>query len=52
MPNGTGRTARAVYREIKARSTTEYVQPSMLALAAAALGEIDEAIEGIRFWGH
>jgi tetratricopeptide (TPR) repeat protein len=36
--------ARAVYRELEARSTGEYMQPSMLALAAGAVGEIDRAI--------
>ena len=37
--------ARAVYQEMEARSTREYVQPSMRISAAAALGEIDRAIE-------
>jgi tetratricopeptide (TPR) repeat protein len=36
--------ARAVYREVKARSAREYVQPSMLAPAAAAVGDMDLAI--------
>ena len=36
--------ARAIYREIEARSAREYVQPSMLALAAASLEEMDQAI--------
>ena len=36
--------ARAVYRELEARSAREYVQPSMLALAAAAVGDMDRAI--------
>ena len=37
-------SARAVYRELEARSEREYVQPSMLAPAAAAVGEVDQAI--------
>ena len=36
--------AHAVYRELEARSAREYVQPSMLAPAAAAVGEMDRAI--------
>jgi adenylate cyclase len=36
--------ARAVYRELGARSAREYVQPSMLAQATAALGNMDGAI--------
>ena len=36
--------ARAVYRELEARSAGDYVQPSMLAPAAAAVGERDRAI--------
>lgn len=36
--------ARAVYRELEARSEREYVQPSMLAPAAAAVGKMDRAI--------
>jgi hypothetical protein len=36
--------ARAVYRELEARSEREYIQPSMLAPAAAAVGEMDRAI--------
>jgi hypothetical protein len=36
--------ARAVYREVEARSAREYVQPSMFAPAAAAVGEMDRAI--------
>ena len=36
--------ARAVYRELEMRSTSEYVQPAMLTSAAAAVGEIDRAI--------
>ena len=36
--------ARAVYRELEARSAREYIQPSMLAPAAAAVGEMDRAI--------
>jgi tetratricopeptide (TPR) repeat protein len=37
-------SARAVYRELEARSEREYIQPSMLAPAAAAVGEMDRAI--------
>jgi tetratricopeptide (TPR) repeat protein len=37
-------SARAVYRELEARSAREYIQPSMLAPAAAAVGEMDRAI--------
>ena len=37
-------SARAVYRELEARSEREYIQPSMLAPAAAAIGEMDRAI--------
>jgi TolB-like protein/Flp pilus assembly protein TadD len=36
--------ARAVYRELVARSEREYIQKSMLAPAAAAVGEMDQAI--------
>jgi tetratricopeptide (TPR) repeat protein len=36
--------ARAVYRELEARSAREHIQPSTLALAASAAGEIDLAI--------
>jgi tetratricopeptide (TPR) repeat protein len=36
--------ARAVYRELEARSPREYVQPSMLLSAAAAVGDADGAI--------
>lgn len=36
--------AGAVYRELVARSEREYVQPSMLAPAAAAVGKMDRAI--------
>jgi len=35
--------ARAVYREVEARSAREYVPPSMLAPAAAAVGDMDLA---------
>jgi tetratricopeptide (TPR) repeat protein len=35
---------RAVYRELEARSASDYIQPSMLAPAAAAVGEMDRAI--------
>src|SRR5262249_19834029 len=36
--------ALAVYRELEARSAREYIQPAMLAGAAAALGEGDRAV--------
>lgn len=36
--------ARTVYREVEARSAREYVQPSMFAPAAAAVGEMDRAL--------
>ncbi len=36
--------ARAVYRELLARSAREYVQPAILTSAAAAVGELDRAI--------
>ena len=36
--------ARAVFRELDARSTSEYIQPAMLTTTAAAAGEIDRAI--------
>ena len=36
--------ALAVYRELEARSVKEYVQAGMLAPAAAAVGEMDQAI--------
>ena len=36
--------ARAAYRELEARSAREFVQPSMLAPAAAAIGDMDQAI--------
>jgi serine/threonine-protein kinase len=36
--------AAAAYRELESRSTREYIQPAMLAPAAAAVGEMDRAI--------
>jgi serine/threonine protein kinase/Flp pilus assembly protein TadD len=36
--------ARAVYREMEARSAGDYIQPAALAVAAAAAGDIDRAI--------
>jgi serine/threonine-protein kinase len=42
--SGKSGEARAVYREMEARSAREYVQPSMLAAAAAAVGDMDAAI--------
>jgi TolB-like protein/Tfp pilus assembly protein PilF len=41
---GKHETARAVYRELEARAAREYVQPCMLAEAAVALGDMDEAL--------
>ena len=40
--------ARATYRELEERSAREYVQPSMLAPAAAAVGDMDRAIAAAR----
>ena len=37
--------ARAVFRELEARSAREYIQPAMLTAAAAAIGETERAIE-------
>lgn len=37
-----------MYREVEARSAREYVQPSMLAPAAADVGEMDLAISFAR----
>jgi tetratricopeptide (TPR) repeat protein len=36
--------ARAVFQELEVRSAREYIQPAMLAAAAAAIGQIDRAI--------
>jgi serine/threonine protein kinase/Flp pilus assembly protein TadD len=36
--------ARAMFCELEARSANDYIQPSMLALAAVAVGEMDRAI--------
>jgi len=36
--------ARAVYGELEARRTREYIQPSMLAISASAVGEMDQAL--------
>lgn len=36
--------ARAVYHELEARRAREYIQPVMLAIAAEAVGETDQAI--------
>ena len=41
---GKPESALAVYRELEARSWREYLQPSMLAVAASAVGEMDQAI--------
>ncbi len=40
--------ARAAWHELESRAATEYVQPSMLAPAAAAVGEMDRAIDYVR----
>jgi tetratricopeptide (TPR) repeat protein len=36
--------ARAVFQELEVRSAREYIQPTMLTAAAAAIGQIDRAI--------
>jgi TolB-like protein/Flp pilus assembly protein TadD/predicted Ser/Thr protein kinase len=36
--------ARAVYNELEARRTREYIQPSMLAISASAVGEMAQAL--------
>jgi adenylate cyclase len=36
--------ARAAYRELEARSEREFIQPAMLSPAAAAIGDMDQAI--------
>ena len=36
--------AREVYREVEARCAREYIQPAILAPAAAAIGDMDQAI--------
>jgi TolB-like protein/cytochrome c-type biogenesis protein CcmH/NrfG len=41
---GKPEEARNIYREVEARSAREYVQPSMVAPAAAAIGDMDQAI--------
>ena len=41
---GKPNEARAAYRELEARNSREYIQPSMLIEAAAAIGELDQAI--------
>jgi len=42
---GRSDDARAVYRELEVRKAREYIQPSMLAIAASAIDEMDQAIE-------
>ena len=37
--------ALAVYRELNVRLAREFIQPAMLAIAAAAVGEMDRAVE-------
>lgn len=37
--------AKAVFRELEARSRREYIPPAMLAATAAVVGEIDRAVE-------
>jgi len=41
---GKPEKAGAVFRELEARSEREYIQPAMLTAAAAAVGEIDQAM--------
>ena len=41
---GKPEKAGAVFRELEARSQREYIQPAMLTAAAAAVGEIDQAM--------
>ena len=40
--------ARALFRELEARAEREYMQPSMLCVAAAATGDMDRAIDYAR----
>ena len=42
---GKPEEARAVFQELEARSAREYMQPAMLAAAAASMGEIDRSIK-------
>ncbi len=42
---GKAAEAGALYRELEVRCTREYVQPSMLAPSAAAVGAMDRAVE-------
>jgi hypothetical protein len=42
---GDRETAQAVFNELEARSHTDYVQKIWLAVIAAALGRVDEAID-------
>jgi tetratricopeptide (TPR) repeat protein len=37
--------ARAIYREMEARASADFIPPSALSMAAAAVGEVDRAIE-------
>ena len=37
--------AQAAYNELEARNTREYIQPAMLTAAAAAIGDVDRAID-------
>jgi hypothetical protein len=40
--------ARAVYSEMEARSARDYIQPTALAVGAAAVGEMDRAISFVQ----
>lgn len=42
---GKADSARAVYQELEVRSVREYIQPAMLSIAAAAVREVDRAIQ-------
>ncbi len=42
---GDRESADAIYQELRARERLQYIQPSPLALTAAAAGKLDEAIE-------
>ena len=45
---GKPQDALALYREAEARGMREYMQPAMLASAAAAVGEMELAIRSVR----
>ena len=42
---GKADSARTVYQEMEVRRVREYIQPAMLSIAAAAVREVDRAIE-------